>query len=73
MRRLWLIAALLLSGCAAAPVTAPIPLLLTFADGTCSGTAVGPHAVLTATHCFGEANVKLDGLIVKLRIDDGMH
>lgn len=22
--------------------------------GICSGTAVGPHLVLTATHCFGE-------------------
>jgi hypothetical protein len=23
-------------------------------NGVCSGTAVGPHLVLTATHCFGE-------------------
>ena len=23
-------------------------------NGICSGTAVGPHLVLTATHCFGE-------------------
>lgn len=63
--------AVLLAACAAAPVTAPIPLLLTFADGTCSGTAIGPHAILTATHCFDGPTVKLSGLTVKLRIDDG--
>lgn len=62
MRRLALIAASLLAACSAAPVTTPIPLLLTFSDGTCSGTAIGPHAVLTATHCFGGPTVKLDGL-----------
>lgn len=61
----------LLCGCAAAPVAAPIPLLLTFSDGTCSGTAIAPHAILTATHCFGGQTVKLAGLTVKQRVDDG--
>lgn len=68
MRCAWLIAALLISGCAAAPVSAPIPLLLTFANGTCSGTAIAPHAILTATHCF---DAQLEGLTVARRIDDG--
>lgn len=71
MRYLLAAALALLAGCAVAPVGSPVPLLLTFADGTCSGTAIGPHAVLTATHCFGDANVKLSGLTVKLRLDDG--
>ena len=63
--------AVLLAACAAAPITAPIPLLLTFSDGTCSGTAIAPHAILTATHCFDGPTVKLSGLIVRKRIDDG--
>ena len=57
----------LLSGCAWQ--AAPRPLLLTFADGTCSGTAIAPHAILTATHCF--ENGKPRGLHVANRIDDG--
>ena len=61
----------LLAGCAIAPVGNPVPLLLTFSDGTCSGTAIAPHAILTATHCFDGPTVKLSGLTVKLRIDDG--
>lgn len=51
--------------------------------GICSGTAVGPHLVLTATHCFGEgpmvspaetaALVSVDGKPVAevKRINDG--
>ena len=27
-------------------------LRLVFSDGTCSGTVIGPHAILSATHCF---------------------
>lgn len=68
MHRIGLIAALLLSGCVAEPVSTPVPLLLTFSDGTCSGTAIAPHAILTATHCF---TGKLSGLTVVRRMDDG--
>lgn len=36
--------------------------LLGFKNGTCSGTAVGPHTLLTASHCFdGDTLVKVDG------------
>lgn len=60
----------LLGGCAWQP-RGPLPMLLTFSDGTCSGTAIAPHAVLTATHCFENGIVKLPKLIVRNRIDDG--
>lgn len=59
---------LLLAACSAAP--RPQPLLLTFADGTCSGTAIARHVVLTATHCFDDG-AKLDARHVLKRIDDG--
>lgn len=71
MRFLAVLLAALLAACAAAPISTPIPLLLTFSDGTCSGTAIAPHAILTATHCFDGPTVKLSGLIVRKRIDDG--
>ena len=43
-------------------------MTLEFADGICSGTAIGPHAILTATHCFagGGALVKAGGKAVKV-------
>jgi len=65
-----LLAALLalLSGCAW-HARGPVPLLLAFADGTCSGTAIAPHVVLTATHCFGNGS-KLQALTIEQRIDD---
>ena len=49
---------------------------LTFKDGTCSGTRVGPHTVLTATHCFasGQALIGIDespATATGLRVDDG--
>jgi V8-like Glu-specific endopeptidase len=65
---------LALAGCAALPQSTPEPLVLTFGDGSCSGTAIAPHAILTATHCLhGEkyTTVKSGRLIVKQRIDDG--
>lgn len=64
----------MLAACASVPQSTPQPLLLTFADGTCSGTAIAPHAILTATHCFNHESkppiAKLPLAIVK-RIDDG--
>jgi hypothetical protein len=69
-----LAALLALAGCAALPQSTPEPLVLTFGDGSCSGTAIAEHVVLTATHCLkGEASVAADGgrLTIKRRIDDG--
>jgi hypothetical protein len=42
--------------------------------GTCSGTVIGPHAILSATHCFTEhAPVKVNGVMVLIEreINDG--
>lgn len=68
MRAIVALLALLLAACATAPASLSIPLLLTFSDGTCSGTAIAPHAILTATHCFSGNPT---GLTVTRRIDDG--
>jgi len=41
--------------------------------GTCSGTIIGPHAILSAAHCFAEpAPIKVNGVLVKVvkEIDD---
>lgn len=51
----WLCALLLsLVSCAATPLDTvrAVSLRLTFNNGVCSGTAVGPQLVLTADHCF---------------------
>lgn len=64
------LALILLAGCASGPQ----PLLLTFHDGTCSGTAIAQHALLTATHCMdGKRDVMADGapMTVLGRMDDG--
>lgn len=42
--------------------------------GTCSGTAVGKHLLLTATHCLeGERHLAIDGkpVTVKKVLNDG--
>lgn len=42
--------------------------------GVCSGTIIGPHAILSATHCFADpADIKVDEakVTVKDRQDDG--
>jgi hypothetical protein len=42
--------------------------------GSCSGTIIGPHAILSATHCFNDpASIKINEApaIVKDREDDG--
>jgi len=62
--------AFILAGGAAIPARAPAPpvthaatVQIIFADsGRCSGTVVGPHAILSASHCFAEAPlVAVDG------------
>lgn len=65
-------------GCASLPNDGDIEgktLTLEFSDGWCSGTAVGPHAVLTATHCFerGSELIKINGKPATLvsKADDG--
>lgn len=41
--------------------------------GTCSGTIIGPHAILSAAHCFGnQVPIKVNGVLVKVvkQMDD---
>lgn len=46
---------------------------LRFDTGVCSGTAVGPHAILTATHCLDYKTLVVRGhnVVVQKRMDDG--
>ena len=48
---------------------------LDFSDGVCSGTIVGRHTVLTATHCFegfdGKLSISGRAVTVKDKADDG--
>ena len=68
------LAALLLALCACvafASTRKPIDphdatLRLGFEDGLCSGTAVGPHTLLTARHCFNHRLVSVNGQPVKV-------
>lgn len=70
-----LLALVLLGGSAAIPASAPssvnrdpaehaTTVHLTFTDGgSCSGTIIGPHAVLSASHCYAEAPLAMvDGV-----------
>ena len=41
-------------------------LRLGFEDGLCSGTAVGPHTLLTARHCFNHRLVTVNNQPVKV-------
>lgn len=43
-------------------------------DGTCSGTAVGRHLVLTASHCIeGQKHLAIDGksVVIEKVLNDG--
>lgn len=49
-------------------------LMLRMSDGFCSGTAIGPHAILSATHCFGGSpSIVIDGkpVVITGSISDG--
>lgn len=84
MRLILLLGILLLAGVTAA---ASLPraferahgaaLLLETPNGECSGTAVGPHAILTARHCYhGEPVITANGKpceVVKGRDDGNDH
>ena len=56
-------------------VTKDATVRLDFSDGVCSGTVVGRHAILTATHCFEafDGKLKVNGIAVtvKDKTDDG--
>ena len=79
MKVLCLLAALFLGGCGAvaqpqeSPKTAT--LRLEYEDGgVCSGTAVGRHTVLTATHCMEDSELRaINGRVAHVihREDDG--
>jgi hypothetical protein len=67
MTRLAILAAvLMLAGCTG--MAHRTSLHLTFDDGSCSGTAIGPHALLGAEHCFAGSKLKrVDGKPVTVR------
>lgn len=59
---------------AAQPVTHAATLRLVLNNGLCSGTAIGKHKILTATHCMtGSTLVAVNQRPVKVgaRVDDG--
>lgn len=74
----FLFLAFLVAGCAT-PMSAverahQSTLRLTMDDGGCSGTAIGPHAILSATHCFlGAHSLEINGepVVVTGAISDG--
>lgn len=70
-----LLLALLAGGCEAHPSDfRDTALRLDLADGVCSGTAVGPSLVLTATHCLDGNRIKLingQPAYALKRLDDG--
>lgn len=55
------------------PPTHEATVFLRVGPGSCSGTAVGPNVVLTATHCAANGLWLIDGLPVQVlsRKDDG--
>lgn len=64
MIRAFLLAAVLaLVGCATMQPPSAMAFHIEMTHGSCSATAVGPHTLLTASHCFegGNALVRVDG------------
>lgn len=74
----FLLLVFLVAGCAtqlsAVQRAHQVALRLTMDDGSCSGTAIGPHAILSATHCFvGAQSLAINGepVVVTGAISDG--
>ncbi len=62
------IAAVALAGCASARVHTPQPVCLVMDGGTCSGTVIGSHAILTAEHCVtNEHTISMGGKTLTIR------
>lgn len=64
-----------LFGCASVnTLSEPQPISITVGDSSCSGTAIGSHTILTATHCLDASKTivinKMDVSILN-RVDDG--
>lgn len=66
MRTIFILLAMILGGCGGCASVSDIRAV-TFQykldDGGCSGTAVGPHTILTAAHCFtgNEQSITING------------
>lgn len=80
MRAFLIVLLLGLAGCATNPLvwvhdfTHHLTMKFEEGAGSCSGTAVGPHAILTAEHCLAHAEaLAIDGkpVAVKSLILDG--
>lgn len=74
MRAILLALVLCVAGCASAPYdwvhgsTHRLSLYFKQGSGVCSGTAVGPHAILTAEHCVKDLEVlEVDGREVAIK------
>lgn len=74
MRTILLALVLFVAGCASNPVgmvhdtTHHLAMTGLFGQGSCSGTAIGPHAILTAEHCIsGVYSLSVDGKTVAIK------
>lgn len=63
-----------LAGCIHVDTARHAAVHLQFSNGSCSGTIVGPHSVLGATHCFGfgeTLSIWSQPVQILARMDDG--